>query len=114
MSNPRGGPVGSSKQDAGYGNEVNVKFGVDTGSTDAYAITLTPAPTAYFRGMEIMFIANTVNTGACSINVNGLGAKSLVRPTAVTPSNSDIAALGMVHAVYDGTNFQMIQFLPGA
>lgn len=114
MGTPRQ-QVGSSIQDArSFNPNVNPKFAVDSGSTDAYAITLDPAPSNYYQGMEVYFIANTVNTGACTINVNGLGAKNLVRPTAVTPSNSDIAALGMVHAVYDGTNFQMLQFLPGA
>lgn len=110
----KGKMAGSSAQDAGFGNEVNRQYAPDTASTDAYVITLVPAPSAYYEGMEIVFKAVTANTGACSVNVNGLGAKSLVRPVAVTPSNNDILAGSIVTAVYDGTNFQMTQFIPAA
>lgn len=109
-----GKPIGSSVQDAGYGNDVNREFALDTASTDDYVISLTPAPGSYYVGMKISFKAATANTGACTVNVNGLGAKSLVRPVAVTPSNNDILAGSIVTAIYDGTNFQMTQFIPAA
>lgn len=87
----------------------NLNFGVDSGSTDDYAITLSPAPASYARGMQITFIANTANTGACAINVNGLGAKSLKMKTNQDPTDNYIVSDTAVLAVYDGTNFQMIQ-----
>lgn len=84
-------------------------FAADAGSTDDYAITLVPAPTAYATGMYIAFIANTANTGACTINVNGLGAKSLKRGVSTDPTNNFIKVGSVVLAIYDGSAFQMIQ-----
>ncbi len=87
----------------------NLNFGVDSGSTDDYAITLSPAITSYTRGMQLTFIANTANTGVCTVNVNSLGAKSLKMKTNQDPTDNYIVFNTVVVAVYDGTNFQMIQ-----
>ncbi len=86
------------------GSEI---FGVDSSGTDAYAITLVPAPTAYTTGMVVNFTAGTLNTGAATLNVNGLGAKSLVRNFNVALVTGDILAGQAITAIYDGTNFQM-------
>lgn len=45
----------------------------------ANAITLTHAVpvTGYFDGLEIRFIPTSINTGATSVNVDGLGVKSV-------------------------------------
>lgn len=53
-------------------------YGVTTGSANTYAITLSPAPTSYVDGMGIVAKINVANTGASTINVNSLGAKSIV------------------------------------
>jgi hypothetical protein len=113
MANPKGAPVGSSSQDAGYGNDVNTEFALDTAASDAYAIALTPAPSAYFVGMKVSFKAVTANTTGATLNVNGLGAKALVRPVAVTLTTNDILPGQIVEAVYDGTSFQITSFVPG-
>jgi hypothetical protein len=54
---------------------------VATGSATAYVATLTPAPTSYVNGMGLVVKINVANTGACTINVNGLGAKSIKDPS---------------------------------
>lgn len=51
--------------------------GVSTGSSNAYAITLTPAITALADGMELTFVANLANTSTATLNVNALGAVAL-------------------------------------
>lgn len=83
-------------------------YAADAGSNDTYVITLTPAATAYTTGMVITFKANTVNTGACTVNVNGLGAKSLKMNSNLDPVDGYIKAGADVMAVYDGTNFQIL------
>lgn len=83
------------------------KYAADAGSTDAYAISLSPAPTSYATGMVVHFKANTANTGACTLNVNGLGAVSIKKSYNVELVDSDIAANQLVSVVYDGANFQM-------
>ena len=83
-------------------------YGIDSESSDDYVITLSPAPTAYIEGMLITFKANTVNTGACTLNVNGLGAKTIKKSVSTDLSNSDILAGQIIMVIYDGTNFQLI------
>lgn len=89
-------------------NSPDGQYAADAGSTDAYAITLSPAPTAYFTGMMVRFKANTVNTGAATLNVNGLGAKTIKKNTIDDLSNNDITANQIVNVVFDGTNFQLV------
>lgn len=49
-------------------------FGVCTGTGDAMAVTLSPAPAAYTDGMTISVVPPGLNTiSAPTINVNGLG-----------------------------------------
>lgn len=83
-------------------------YAEDSGSTDAYAVTLSPAPSAYTAGMVVNFKANTVNTGACTINVNSLGVKDIKKNTDVDLVDGDIKAGQRVSLIYDGTNFQML------
>jgi hypothetical protein len=59
-----------------YNNVVS--FGVTTmATTNIYAVTVTPAPTAYVDGMGVVVKINANSTGAATLNVNGLGAKAL-------------------------------------
>jgi hypothetical protein len=51
---------------------------VDSGSVNAYIITLSPAPTAYAEGQLFIFRAANGNTTSSTINVNTLGNKSIV------------------------------------
>jgi len=82
----------------------------DTGAADAYVVTLATPPLAYAAGMQVIFIAANANTGAAAtLNVNGLGAKSLVRGVNTTPTVNFIKVGSVVVAIYDGTRFQMIQ-----
>lgn len=85
-------------------------YAADGGSTDAYAITLSPAITALsdIQGVPIVFRANTVNTGAATLSINGLAATSIKKNCNVTLDDGDIAAGQIVTVVYDGTNFQLI------
>lgn len=53
-------------------------YGVTAGSANTYTLTLSPAPAAYTDGMGIVVKINAANTGAATINVNGLGAKAIV------------------------------------
>lgn len=82
-------------------------YAADAGANDTYVITLTNAPTAYVTGQVFYFKANTVNTGACTLNVNGLGAKSLKMNSGLDPVDGYIKALQIVGVIYDGTNFQI-------
>lgn len=49
-------------------------FGVAAGTANARTLTLSPAPASYYDGMRIYARIPATNTGAATLNVNGLGA----------------------------------------
>lgn len=89
-------------------------YAVDSVGTDAYAITITPAITAYAAGQVFTFKAGTANTGACTLNVSGLGAKDIRKDASTALATGDILANQVVTVVYDGTNMQLISVISGA
>ncbi len=75
--------------------------------TDTYAITVTPAPTAYVIGQKFTFKADVTNTGACTLNVNTLGAITIKKNVTADLATGDIIANQLITVIYDGTNFQL-------
>lgn len=87
----------------------NQSYAVSTGSANAYVVTLTPALGAYVAGVLVQFNANFASTGACTVNVNGLGAKTIKKLDGATDLvTNDIKSGQIVELEYDGTNFQML------
>lgn len=82
-------------------------YAADAEASDAYVITLSPAPSAYATGQVFYFKANTANTTGATLNVNSLGAKNILKNHDQTLETNDIEAGQIVHVVYDGTQFQM-------
>ena len=83
-------------------------YAVDTGTVNAYVITLSPAPTSYIAGQVFNFKAVNTNTGASTLNVNGLGVKTLKKDVNVDLVTGDILAGQIVMCMYDGTYFQVV------
>lgn len=83
-------------------------YAADAGSTDAYAITLSPVIASYTTGQAITFKANTTNTGPATLNINSVGAQAIVKDVSIALDTGDIKANQMVTVVWDGTNFQMV------
>lgn len=83
-------------------------YAIDGGSTDAYAISLDVPPSAYVAGMYIAFKANTANTGACTLNVNSVGAVAIKKNGNEDLNDNDIKSGQIVQVVYDGTNWQLM------
>lgn len=83
-------------------------YGADAGSNDTYVVTVPRTIGAYRAGMVIRFKAGTRNTGACTINVNSVGAASIKKEVNLDPSDGDIEAGGIYTLVHDGTNFQIL------
>ena len=67
-------------------------MGIDSGSVNAYLVTVAAGVVALTDGMEVVFKAANTATGAATINVNTLGLKSIVRPDGSTLQAGDIAA----------------------
>ena len=79
-----------------------------SGSANAYALGYSVAPTAYYPGSRFAFKTNFAATGAATINVNTLGAKTIKKIIAGAKTDiasGDIASGDYIDLVYDGTDF---------
>lgn len=59
-------------------------------------------------GMEFRLIAAETNTGAVTLNIDGIGAKSITKFGATALTAGDIPAGALVKVAYDGTRYQLI------
>lgn|SRR3990167_5244501 len=83
-------------------------YGASTNGTDAYTLTVDPAPTAYNTGLGVFFNADVANSGAASLNINGLGVIVIKKDGTTDLATGDILASSLNLVVYDGTNFQLL------
>jgi hypothetical protein len=97
----QGSPSKSDIQQQAY------TYAADTGSANAYAVTLSPAPTIV-AGSRIVFKAANANTGASTLAVNGGSATALKKNGSTALVSGDIAVGQIVEAAFDGTNYQII------
>jgi len=88
-------------QDSGH------TYAADSGAADAYVIAPSPAITAYAAGQQFIMNAANTNTGASTVNVNGLGAKSIVNANNEALSRNEIVSGRTYILTYDGTAFQL-------
>jgi len=79
-------------------------YGTTAGTSTAYTLTLSPVPTLAggLRVTAKMHVANGANP---TINVNGLGAKPILKPSGVAPAAGLLKAGSVYTLVYDGSNF---------
>nr|BAR29850.1 hypothetical protein [uncultured Mediterranean phage uvMED]BAR29903.1 hypothetical protein [uncultured Mediterranean phage uvMED]BAR29952.1 hypothetical protein [uncultured Mediterranean phage uvMED] len=80
-------------------------YGLDTGSTNTYVITTQASFSQYVTGLTVRFEPTSTNTGAATLNVDNLGAKTLkpVGSSSDVPVGS-IKSGGIYTAVFDATS----------
>lgn len=76
--------------------------------TNTITAAASPALSAYAAGQMFYFVAAGANTGAVTLNIDSLGAKSVTRDGSTALVAGDIASGEVVMVVYDGTRFQTI------
>ena len=76
----------------------------DAGTANTYVVTLTYAPSAYVDGMHVVMRVLNTNTGASTLNVNGLGAKAIKDIDGSAISASTLVANRISEFRYDGDN----------
>ena len=98
--------IGSSA----YGQSMSVNWlkqsTFTAAGTNTYTVTATGV-TQYVAGLELKILFTNANTGASTINVNSLGARTLQK-NGVALASGDIAAGGTYRITFDGTNFQVL------
>lgn len=93
---------------ASGGGTGSFSYGPDTGTANAYVVAASPALVSYGAGDGVSFVAVNANTGAATINVNGLGLQAIKEAGGGALTRGDILAGQLVTVEYDGTNFQMV------
>lgn len=78
------------------------------GSANAQTVTMSPTLAAYSTKVTIWFIPVANNTGACTLNVNGLGTKNIKLLTGSDPAADDLNTNGIAMVKYNGTNFILL------
>ena len=75
--------------------------------TNTITASVSPSLTAYSAGQMFGFVAANTNTGATTINISSLGAKSIVTPLGALVANDLVSGYFYI-IYYDGTNFQLL------
>lgn len=77
------------------------------GSADAYTASITPAPASLTAGLLVKVRIHAANTGASTLNLNGLGATA-IRLLNAALAGGELAANATYILIYDGTYWQII------
>ena len=105
--------VGNATARTMYASAAQVEDGTlnyltSVSGTNTIVATAPLSMAAYVAGQTFRFIAAGANTGSVTINVNSIGAKSLVKTDGSALVSGDIASGAAVQVFYDGTNFQLL------
>lgn len=83
-----------------------INYGIDSGTSNVYIVTLPVAPTGMVDGLTVAFSPKFANTGASNVNVNGLGTVSIrLRTGAVVRPGDIIAGVPLVARYSVATGF---------
>lgn len=101
----------------GQYQEQSANSGVDVGTVNAIAVTLDPAPTALsgilYAPIRVK-VAHTTTSTTVTLNVNGLGAISVVNTDGSNPAIGAMPAGGICEFYYDGTHIQYAGQIPSS
>ena len=115
------GPEALSLLDTNYSSLTTVinslstysNYYVDSGGANALVVTVpSPQQVAYSDGLLLQVNVAANNTGATTINVNGLGLKSIVNPSGSALAANQLIAGGIAQLQYSGAmgKFQLVGF----
>jgi hypothetical protein len=87
---------------------VTLYGGLDTGTANAYVLDFTANFTAYQDGIVIYWIPANTNTGASTLNVNGLGPVDILNQNSDPLAPSQIIAGQVITVMYLAGAFLLI------
>lgn len=89
-------------------NDAATWRGTAGGTGDALTITTSPTTTAYAQGERHTFIMPGTNTGAVTLNVNGIGAVAVVGLGGSALTAGSLVSGQIVHVVYVAPGFRVV------
>lgn len=81
---------------------------IDTGTANAYHVTLSPALNGHVIGMPIRFKAAHTNTSATCTFHDGIGSAPLITPEGTGIPIGVIVGGGIYEAIWDGSDFELV------
>jgi hypothetical protein len=93
---------------AGQAQDSAFTFLISPSGTNAITATASLGMSAYVTGQRFFFLAPSTNTGACTLNINAIGVKSITKQGATALLAGEIISGSVVQIVYDGTQFQLL------
>jgi len=82
--------------------------GTTSGLVNAYTLSPTTALPSYVENMMVVCEFHLANTGAATINISSLGAKTIKTVSGENVTSADLLGSRYTALVYDGTNFQLL------
>lgn len=86
----------------------NLAYAADTGAANAYAVAPVPAITAYEAGHQVILKPGNSNTGASTLAVSGLTAKTIRMPDGSALPALAMLSTGLYNLVYNGADFTLL------
>lgn len=96
-------------KDGNSGNDGDDIYYATATGTNNYSVTI-PGISSYESGLAVNVKFTNGNTGACTLNINSLGAKDIVRNGNVPMVSGIISAGGVFLLVYDGAQFHITAY----
>jgi len=96
-----------SKAIAQFGNVSDYYTGGGTANAQTLTIVARPGAVAYVTGLRVRWKPTATNTGAATINVNGLGAQTITRFDGTVLQAGDIATGRYAEAWYEAGAFRL-------
>lgn len=84
-------------------------FGATTNVENAYAVVPNPKPSELVAGLRVVIKVNAANTGAATLNVNGLGAKDIKKGNGGAVAAGNLKAGSVYTLIYDGVSAFILQ-----
>jgi hypothetical protein len=103
--------ISQATADLRYGQITTIQGGgylyaTASGAANTYTASLSPAITAYTTGMVVNVLINTPNTGASTININGVGVANIKLLGSLALLAGELSGLAQLY--YDGTQFILL------
>jgi hypothetical protein len=90
-----------------------MNYAEDTGSVNALSVAYDPPLASYTKGLVLRVRVKNTNTGACVINA-GAGNVLIKKMNGADTSPNDLPAGCLAVMVFDGTLFQLVNFIGAA
>lgn len=86
-----------------FGNDISGATITSTGSANTYSVSTAQVFNSLTDGLHLAFKANVTNTGASTINVDGLGARPLRSASGVNLAAGEITSGAVYTICYEAT-----------